>query len=211
MLIIRCLESQIAQSKHQIIKAHEPLRAKFDALSSVCGVGALSASVLLATAPELGTLSSNQAAQLLGVAPLNCDSGLFRGKRRIYGGRRCSPGALYGRPKRRALQSHPGSLLSTSAQSRQSSQTGFGRRHAQTHLLPQPFACPLRFADMLTVPPEPGFGRRAPNLASAAALSILIPNLNSEHTPSGTIIPPCRPSGPQITERLRKSLDPCRR
>ncbi len=44
--------------------------------------------------PGLGTLSPAKAAYLLGVAPLNCDSGLWRGKRKIYGGRRSARSAL---------------------------------------------------------------------------------------------------------------------
>jgi transposase len=45
--------------------------------------------------PELGSLESNQVANLLGVAPLNCESGQWRGKRRIYGGRRFARRVMY--------------------------------------------------------------------------------------------------------------------
>ena len=55
----------------------------------------MTALTLLATMPELGTLSRAKAAYLLGVAPLNCDSGKWRGKRLIYGGRRVARSALY--------------------------------------------------------------------------------------------------------------------
>jgi len=58
-------------------------------------VGPVCATTLLATVPELGTLSDGQCAHLLGVAPLNCDSGTWRGKRHIYGGRRCARRVLY--------------------------------------------------------------------------------------------------------------------
>lgn len=64
-------------------------------LCAVAGVGPVSATTLLATGPELGTLSDGQCAHLLGVAPLNCDSGTWRGKRHIYGGRRCARRVLY--------------------------------------------------------------------------------------------------------------------
>src|SRR5690349_15029600 len=65
------------------------------ALTALVGVGPVSATTLLATVPELGTLSDGQCAHLLGVAPLNCDSGTWRGKRHIYGGRRCARRVLY--------------------------------------------------------------------------------------------------------------------
>jgi transposase len=45
--------------------------------------------------PELGSLEPNQVANLLGVAPLNCESGQWRGKRRIYGGRRFARRVMY--------------------------------------------------------------------------------------------------------------------
>jgi transposase len=45
--------------------------------------------------PELGSLSPAKAAYLLGVAPLNCDSGRYRGRRKIYGGRRLARSVLY--------------------------------------------------------------------------------------------------------------------
>ena len=57
------------------------------ALSSVPGVGATSVAVLLAELPELGKLNRRRIAALVGVAPLNRDSGQRRGKRSIWGGR----------------------------------------------------------------------------------------------------------------------------
>ena len=50
---------------------------------------------LLALMPELGSLSPKQAASLVGIAPVNNDSGKFRGKRSIRGGRRRVRKALY--------------------------------------------------------------------------------------------------------------------
>jgi transposase len=64
-------------------------------LCAVAGVGPVCAMTLLATVPELGRLSEGQCAHLLGVAPLNCDSGTWRGKRHIYGGRRFARRVLY--------------------------------------------------------------------------------------------------------------------
>jgi len=79
----------------EVIKSTPVLHAKVDLLVEVQGVGSLTASALLASLPELGTLSKNEVASLAGLAPFNRDSGTFRGKRSIYGGRigvRC---ALY--------------------------------------------------------------------------------------------------------------------
>ena len=50
-------------------------------------VGPVLATILLADLPELGTLSQKQIAALVGVAPLNHDSGTLRGKRTVWGGR----------------------------------------------------------------------------------------------------------------------------
>ncbi len=56
-------------------------------LTSAPGVGDTLAYTLLADLPELGTLNPKQVGALVGVAPFNRDSGKFRGKRRIKGGR----------------------------------------------------------------------------------------------------------------------------
>lgn len=57
------------------------------ALASVPGIGAASVAVLLAQLPELGKLDRRRIAALVGVAPLNRDSGQMRGQRSIWGGR----------------------------------------------------------------------------------------------------------------------------
>lgn len=51
--------------------------------------------MLLAKLPELGKLNRHEIAALVGVAPYNCDSGTFRGKRRIQGGRADVRSVLY--------------------------------------------------------------------------------------------------------------------
>lgn len=56
-------------------------------LQSFRGVGPVVSAALLCDLPELGTLNRKKIATLVGVAPLNCDSGRFRGRRRIKGGR----------------------------------------------------------------------------------------------------------------------------
>jgi transposase len=62
-------------------------REKDDLLQSVPGVGKVLSRTLLAQAPELGTLGRKQIAALIGLAPLNRDSGAQRGRRCIWGGR----------------------------------------------------------------------------------------------------------------------------
>ncbi len=64
-------------------------------LISAPGVGDTLAYTLLADMPELGTMNNKQAAALVGVAPFNRDSGSFRGKRRIKGGRHSVRTTLY--------------------------------------------------------------------------------------------------------------------
>ena len=70
-------------------------REKDDLLRSVPGVGRVLSVSLLAGLPELGALSRRQIAALCGVAPLNRDSGLFRGRRAVWGGRAHVRSVLY--------------------------------------------------------------------------------------------------------------------
>jgi transposase len=62
-------------------------REKEELLRSVPGVGPVLTSTLLANLPELGTVTHKQIAALVGVAPLNRDSGTLRGRRTVWGGR----------------------------------------------------------------------------------------------------------------------------
>ena len=64
-------------------------------LRSVPGVGAVTARTLLATIPELGQINRQQLAALVGVAPMNRDSGAYRGHRTTTGGRSMARRALY--------------------------------------------------------------------------------------------------------------------
>jgi transposase len=59
------------------------------------GVGQVLSSTLLSELPELGSLNRRQIAALVGVAPLNRDSGLWRGRRQVWGGRAGVRSALY--------------------------------------------------------------------------------------------------------------------
>jgi len=70
-------------------------RVQDDLLRSVPGIGPTVARTLLAELPELGTLDRRAIAALVGVAPMNRDSGRFRGPRMIRGGRASVRKALY--------------------------------------------------------------------------------------------------------------------
>lgn len=80
---------------HRFIQESHVWREKDNLLKSVPGVGPVLSTTLLAELPELGTLNRKQIAALVGVAPLNRDSGKFRGKRTIWGGRAKVRTALY--------------------------------------------------------------------------------------------------------------------
>jgi transposase len=64
-------------------------------LTSVPGVGPVIATTLIATLPELGKIGQKQLASLVGLAPMNSDSGKHRGHRRIMGGRALVRSVLY--------------------------------------------------------------------------------------------------------------------
>ena len=70
-------------------------RAKENLLRSVPGIGPVISRTLLGELPELGTLSHKQIAALVGVAPLNRDSGTLRGRRLVWGGRAPVRAALF--------------------------------------------------------------------------------------------------------------------
>lgn len=70
-------------------------RDRDQVLQSAPGVGFVSSSTLLANLPELGRLNHKEIAALVGVAPLNRDSGAFRGRRAVWGGRADVRAVLY--------------------------------------------------------------------------------------------------------------------
>ncbi len=63
------------------------MQRKLEVLTSVPGVGRVTAVALLAQLPELGRLNERQLGALVGVCRFNCDSGITRGRRMIWGGR----------------------------------------------------------------------------------------------------------------------------
>lgn len=95
---IRFLEKRLDSVDTEIdtaIKNSPVWRTKDKLLRSVPGVGPVLSRTLLAELPELGRLTNNQISKLVGVAPLNRDSGRFRGTRRIWGGRASVRSVLY--------------------------------------------------------------------------------------------------------------------
>ena len=88
---LQSLDEQLAQLMH----ADAAFRQKLDLLVSVPGVGPTTAAALTAELPELGRLNRRQAARLVGLAPINRDSGTLRGKRMIGGGRATVRKGLY--------------------------------------------------------------------------------------------------------------------
>jgi transposase len=79
----------------QAVRSSPLWREHEDLLRSVPGVGPVVSVTLLADLPELGTLNRKQITALVGLAPLNRDSGTMRGKRTIWGGRATVRAALY--------------------------------------------------------------------------------------------------------------------
>lgn len=79
----------------RLVEAEETLRTQAARLTTVTGVGSLTAWSCLGLCPELGSLSRNQASALLGVAPFADDSGPRKGQRHIAGGRFRLRNALY--------------------------------------------------------------------------------------------------------------------
>lgn len=95
---IAVLRDQLAQVDAAIaatVAADQALAHRQGILTSLEGVGPATAAVLLAELPELGRIEHKQLSALIGVAPINHDSGQFRGQRHIAGGRASVRCALY--------------------------------------------------------------------------------------------------------------------
>src|SRR5215211_5382279 len=95
---VRFLDKRIKdldRELHDRLRASPLWREKEDLLRSIPGVGPVLTTTFLADVPELGTLGHKQLAALIGLAPLNRDSGRWRGKRSIWGGRASVCAVLY--------------------------------------------------------------------------------------------------------------------
>lgn len=80
---------------HKRIRNTPLWRERDDLLQSAKGIGPQTSALLIAALPELGCLNRHQIAKLVGIAPMNRDSGRFRGERHIAGGRASVRSALY--------------------------------------------------------------------------------------------------------------------
>ena len=92
------LEKRIAELDQQLkalLQSSACWQAKDQILQSVPGIGPVVSFSMIADLPELGTLNRQQISKLVGVAPLNRDSGQQRGTRHIYGGRARLRSVLY--------------------------------------------------------------------------------------------------------------------
>lgn len=87
--------ARVDEELDEAIRQSPVWREQEDLLRSVPGIGPVLSRTLLAELPELGRLNRKQIAALVGVAPLNRDSGAFRGRRTIWGGRATVRAALY--------------------------------------------------------------------------------------------------------------------
>ena len=88
--ILTALKNQLKKVDEKLLKLIEECpeyQTKNAIIQSMKGVGKVVAFSLLADMPELGMISSKQAAALIGVAPINRESGRYQGKRKIKGGR----------------------------------------------------------------------------------------------------------------------------
>lgn len=78
---------ELDQAIAQLLQADSQFQAQTQVLQSMPGIGPTTAAVLVANLPELGKLNQRCIARLVGVAPVNRDSGTLRGKRMTGGGR----------------------------------------------------------------------------------------------------------------------------
>ncbi len=107
--VLKYLQKQIEKIEKQLdqkIAAEPQWQEKKDLLMSVKGVGRVLAYTLMSDLPELGQLNNKEIAALVGVAPMNKESGSYKGKRMIRGGRSRIRKALF-MSIMSAMQSNP--------------------------------------------------------------------------------------------------------
>jgi transposase len=96
--VLRLLDQQLADIERELddfFGSQPQLAGREQRLRTVKGVGPQTARTLLLEMPELGTMNRRQVAALAGVAPYNADSGQWRGRRKICGGRGAARSKLY--------------------------------------------------------------------------------------------------------------------
>lgn len=88
-------QGQVERQLSALRKQDHHLQSEAQVLEAVVGVGPVLANTLLSFMPELGKANARQIAALAGVAPFNCDSGQYRGKRKVWAGRASVRKVLY--------------------------------------------------------------------------------------------------------------------
>ena len=107
--IIKKIEQELEKVEAKIsdhIDRDPQLRSRAEQIKTVPGIGDITACMLVSELPELGCFNRRQIAALVGVAPINRDSGTFRGKRMTGGGRRQIRAKLF-MPTLVAIQHNP--------------------------------------------------------------------------------------------------------
>ncbi|HEX6513468.1 MAG TPA: IS110 family transposase [Chloroflexota bacterium] len=87
--------ADIDDDLHRQLQASPVWREREDLLRTIPGIGPVTSAALLSHVPELGQLNRKAIAKLVGVAPLNDDSGTLHGRRHIWGGRSAVRAVLY--------------------------------------------------------------------------------------------------------------------
>ena len=134
------LQKELAETDRDLgeaVRGSPVWRATEELLVSVPGIGPTSARLLIAELPELGRLDRRQIASLVGVAPVNRDSGTFRGRRMVTGGRAAPHRPVHADAHRHPLQPRLESPLPAPHRPRQTRQSRPHCRHAQTAHHPQ--------------------------------------------------------------------------
>lgn len=114
--LVMTIKPVLTLFKNQIIKIEEKIakliescpeyQAKNMILQSMKGIGKIAAASIISSLPELGYINAKQASALIGVAPMNRDSGRYKGQRKIQGGRPQVRTVLY-MAMMSAMQSNP--------------------------------------------------------------------------------------------------------
>ncbi|WP_394390014.1 IS110-like element ISShwo3 family transposase [Shewanella woodyi] len=107
--ILTAFKNQIEKIEAKIVKLIESCpdyQAKNIILQSMKGIGKIAAASIISNLPELGYINNKEASSLVGVAPMNKESGRFKGQRKIQGGRHQVRTVLY-MAMMSAIQSNP--------------------------------------------------------------------------------------------------------
>ncbi len=107
--ILTAFKNQILKIEKKLVELIESCpeyQAKNTILQSMTGIGKIASASIISNLPELGYMTSKQASSLVGVAPMNRESGRFKGQRKIQGGRHQVRTVLY-MAMMSAIQSNP--------------------------------------------------------------------------------------------------------